>query len=167
MPTRTAPSPLGRPLYTPAQRQRRGADDAFLQGAGHAQHGHLRHDGREPPRADPAVLPAQLLQQGSAVRLGPQGLPHQRVGRDRGTPHLRRPVPGPKRHGHRGDADLRVRRVHRAAGGGERRHGAASGGGAPASAAGAMRPSAPAAVATTALAAVARRRRSWPMPSRR
>ena len=31
---------------------------AFRPGAGHAQHGDLRHDGREPPRADPAVLPA-------------------------------------------------------------------------------------------------------------
>ena len=74
--------------------ERGGAHVPVRPRAGHAQHGDLRHDGREPPRPDPALLPARIRAKGPAVRLGAQGLPHQRMGGDRGAPHLRRPVHG-------------------------------------------------------------------------
>ena len=93
--------------------ERRGAHGALRPGAGHAQHGHVRHARREPPRPDAAVLPARALLEGPAVRLGAQGLPLERVGCHRRAPYLRRPVHGPQRHRHRRDADLRLRdRLH-------------------------------------------------------
>ena len=111
--------------------ERGGAHVPLRPRAGHAQHGDLRHDGREPPRPDPALFPARIRAQGPAVRLGAQGLSHQRMGGDRGAPHVRRPVLGAQRHRDRGDADLRLRdRLHQHAvprprggrGGGRRLH---------------------------------------------
>ncbi len=111
--------------------ERGGAHVPVRPRAGHAQHGDLRHDGREPPRPDPALLPARIRAEGPPVRLGAQGLPHQRMGGDRGASHLRRSVHGAQRHRDRGDADLRLRdRLHQHAvprprrrrGGGRRLH---------------------------------------------
>ena len=50
--------------------ERGGAHVPLRPRAGHAQHGDLRHDGREPPRPDPALLPARILRRRTGSSTG-------------------------------------------------------------------------------------------------